>query len=67
MCQYALDAERFHTAFTRFENVADAAQQLHASEGAVEALLNGTAWLGWFTIARVERNLNIRLWVPQQR
>ena len=60
-------SERSHTAFSRFHSVAHAAQQLQIPEGAVEALLHGTAWIGWATLARVERNLNVRVWVPQQR
>ena len=59
-------SERFHTAFSRFDDVADAAGKLDVSQGSVEALLHGTAWLDWPTIARVERNLNTRIWVPQQ-
>ena len=59
-------SERFHTAFSRFDGVADAAAQLDVSEGAVEALLHGIAWVDWATLARIERNLNVRIWVPQQ-
>ena len=60
-------SERFHSAFSRFESVTDAAAQLDVSEGVVEALLYGSAWIDWATLARIERHLNVRIWVPQQR
>ena len=60
-------SERFHSAFSRFESVTDAAAQLDVSEGVVEALLDGSAWIDWATLARIERHLNVRIWVPQQR
>ena len=60
-------SEQFHTAFSRFVDIDDAAAQLEISPGAVKALLDGSAWLDWPTIARVERNLGFRIWVPQHR
>ena len=55
-------SKRFRPAFTRFDSdVARGARRLHVSQGAIEALLHGTAWLDWPTIARIERNLRVRL------
>ena len=58
---------RFHSAFSRFGGVADAAHQLEVPEGVVEALLDGAAWVDWAAVARVERNLGVEIWVPQHR
>ena len=56
-------SQRFGDEFDRFDNnVASAARQLQVSEGAIEALLNGTAWLDVPTITRIENNLDVGIW-----
>ena len=51
------------TATAPAAHVARAARQLRVSQGATEALLHETAWPQWLTIARIERNLGVQLWV----
>ena len=56
-------SQRFGDEFDRFDDdVARAARQLHVSEGAIEALLRGTAWLDLPTILRIEDKLDVELW-----
>ena len=56
----------FLNAYGRFRDIDAAATKLEVSQGVIESLLDGTAWLDLPTLARIERNLRTRLWKNQQ-
>ena len=60
-------SQEFDSKLGHLDNAASVARRLHVSQGAIEALLHGTAWLDWATIARIERNLKVSLWVHPER
>lgn len=47
-------------------SIREAAQQAEISDTAVYNVLNGLTWCDLPTIARIERNFRIKLWVSQQ-
>ena len=58
---------KFDSKLGHFDDAASVARRLRVSEGAIEALLHGTAWIDWATIARIEHRLNVSLWIHPER